>query len=571
MKELFTQIKNEVDIVDVIGHYITLFPAGNYYKGLSPFKSEKTASFTVTPDKKIFYCFSTHIGGDVIDFVSRMENCSQYQAALLLIQRYNLTINNNLLQASLPKSEKKDNYFKIYALFVSWCESQLQENLVARNYLIERGITFYWQQRYNIGYCPSSDMVYDFLKATQKDSLLLEEVISTNIVQKKGRKLFFSCQERIVFPISNTMQLYCAYGARIISTHNTISVAKYINSVACVEFVKKNMLYGLAQARQKMREQKEVYIVEGYMDTVLMAQAGYENTVATMGTAMTKQHIDYIKKIVDSVVVIYDGDSAGQQALLKSVGFFWNESIDVFVVILPVGEDPASLAQKGMIANFIQNKVSIINYFIDEKKRALEDDSLRNKYEVLTDIIKMIETIEDETKKFSIIMKVAKVLEITYESLENIMKKTKSKSNIIQADTKKLNVESSKEIITVDVQEKNLWYLFFYLTFYFYDSDAGMTAKSIFLINNFSDEKFKIILNEYVMQYNCDNNKKFLDFFKEYNEKLYLHCIKIMSMYQFTPIQYSIIYKKIIAISWKKYKKNNEVLSFNDFIKEIEN
>lgn len=568
MKELFIYIKERVDIIDVIGHYISLFPAGNYYKGLSPFKQEKTASFTVTPNKKIFYCFSTHIGGDVIDFVSRMESCSQYQAAQILIQRYGIAVEKSILLLEKENKQEKDNYFKIYDLFVRWAEKKLKENSQAKLYLHNRGITEYWLMQYQVGYCPDSLYINEFLEALQKESILLEEVLKTNIIQKKGKRLFFSCQDRILFPIKNVLNLYCAYGSRTFLEHDMRP--KYINSVSSIEFVKKNLLYGLTQAKLKIKETKVVYFVEGYIDVIMMAQAGYHNTVATMGTAMSKHHIEYIKKFTEQVVIMYDGDSAGYNAIIKSISLFWNESIDVYVVRLPENEDPASLVEKNNIHKIIEKKESIIDFFVTEKKKMLRDNGLKNIHESIIDIIEVIKSIEDEKKQLSLILKVSTQLGINQDYFFSFFKK-KNNSNAVtyDQDNKSALVLANDEDEEGNLKKRNktYWYLFFYLTLFFYDKNNKISTKSVFLLNNFGMIEFKDILEEYFKFSFINNN--FLDFFKEYNNKLYLHCVKIMSMYNFSHKQYQIIYDRIIALSWKKQNQENKKISFKEFIEKM--
>jgi DNA primase len=562
MKQLFIYVKNAVDIVDVISHYIGLFPAGNYFKGLSPFKQEKTASFTVTPDKKIFYCFSSHIGGDVIDFVARMEGCSQYQAAVILIQRYNIVVDKTILNFEKENQSQKDNYFKIYDIFVHWAEKKLLENSNARQYLQDRGIDEYWQNQYHLGYCPDSIYIHDFLQFVQKESILLDEVLKTNIIQKKGRKLFFSCQDRILFPIQNVLNLYCAYGSRIF-LENDIR-PKYINSVASAEFVKKNLLYGLTQARSKIKETKIVYFVEGYIDVIMMAQAGYENTVATMGTAMSKQHIEYIKKFVDQVVIMYDGDLAGYNAIIKSIPLFWNENIDVYIVRLPFMEDPASMVQKNAIHEVIKKKESIMQFFINEKKELLRDNSLKSIHEAIIDIVDVIAMIEDKTKQISLIVKASTELSINQEYLLSFLnnKDKKKETPAVSIALKDRSLMQKEDKII-----KSHWYLFFYLTLFFYDKNNQFSSQSIFLLHNFGLSEFREILNAYFKFQSINNN--FLDFFKVYNEKLYHHAIKVMSIYNFSHTQYQIIFHKIVAISWKKYHADDTSRLFKDFLNYI--
>lgn len=564
MKALFSLIKNAIDIVEVINQYVRLEPIGNYFKGLSPFKNEKTPSFTVTPDKKIFYCFSTHIGGDVIDFISRIENCSQYQAACLLIERYHLKIDKKYTIHAKQKTEEENFYFKIYAIFVQFTQKKLKYNKQAHEYLLSRGINDESINHFSIGFCPGIESIKEFISLVNQESILLVDILKTHLIQEtKTKKLFFTADNRIIFPITNVLHLYCGYGGR--TYFPTDERPKYINSVNTPEFLKKNILYGFCQAKETMQTKKEVYFVEGFLDCIAMHQAGYKNTVATMGTAATKQHIELVKKFVERIIIVYDADTAGKNALLRFIGLCWDQEIDVDIILLPLTEDPASVAQKGTIHEAMQKKLSAISFFVTEKKNSIQSISLKETNNGLKDILDAINSITDEKKKVALLLKVSQEIDIPMTFLEKLL--------FTKENTKKelpiFEIKSIKKNNVTEEQEKRSWYLFFYLTLYFYDPKTEITKKSIFLFRHFAVSNFSIIISAFEQQYH--NNKDFLAFLKEYNEKLYGHCLQFISIYHFSQAQYTVIFNKIFQSCWKLAKNKDRSLTVNNFFTNSKN
>lgn len=570
MKDIFFYLKEHINIVDVVSHYVALNQIGNYYKGLSPFKNEKTASFTVTPDKKIFYCFSTHIGGDVVDFISRVENCSQIEAAHFLIEKYGITLPYEYKIQGANESDDREVYFKVYKAFISWSQEQLYQNPYVLDYLYNRGLLDSTISRYFIGYCPSYSHSNDFILYCKKNNLLMDDIMRTDLIHKKNKTFYLHPSDRIIFPIKNTMDLFCGYGGRIIKSGDIR--AKYVNTANNEFFIKKNIVYGFSEARESMKKEQSVYIVEGYMDTLMMVQAGYKNTVATMGTAMTGYHVNQIKKFVTSVDIVYDGDEAGRRAVLRSISLFWNESIDVNIVPLPSKEDPASLCRDGKMEGYIHKKLPAISFFLMHQKEKIIGNNLQDIVASLKDILEIIITIQDEIKRMAIIFKISEELSIPKEFFLSLFEKWgREKEYGLKANGRKLKEKEpgkKKLIITnnEDRVEKHTWYLFFYLTLHFYQDAIFPIERLILLFSEFGVSILGILLK----QYKTDKiQMSFLDFLKNNNEKIYHHCLKYMAMSNFSHQQYKIIYNKIINISWKIYKNQKKNVIFQDFLAYI--
>lgn len=557
---IFHFIKNQIDIIDVVSHYVNLTPIGYYYKGFSPFKGEKTPSFTVTPEKKIFYCFSTNQGGDVIDFISKIEQCSQYEAALFLIEKYQL-----IIPKTISYDHKKDNetnknserYFKIYKKFVTWAQLQLEDHKKAQSFLEKRGISEKSIEQYSLGFCPSGALFQKFVEEMKKDGILHNDFISIGIIQK-----YFSTPfaDRIIFPIQNYIGLFCGCGARNILESNISS--KYINSQQSNEFSKKKLLYGFEQAKVEIKKTKSVIIVEGYIDVIMTSQAGFKNVIGTMGTALTKEHIDFLKRFVNNIILIYDGDTAGQNAIKKAIQLLWSELIDTDIVILPENEDPASLSEKNMLEKYINQKINAVDFFIQGKKKSLiEDNSLKNIHNIFCEITEILSQIEDQVKKTTLIFKVSQDLNI-HPSLISIFTDQKETKKLTMHTTKKIS--SEKKNVNF---EKELFLLLFYFSIISFEETYCEINEIINILNLNNYEKYVNILIEYK---NTKTTKEpFLDYIKEKYYSLYEHIIKTTSKYIFNKKTYEVLYKKIIEISWKEHQKNNVQCSINHFLSLI--
>jgi DNA primase len=578
MNNIFSYVKKNIDIVDVIGDYVNLTKAGNYYKGFSPFKHEKTPSFTVTPEKNIFYCFSSHIGGDVIEFIAKIENCSQYQAVQFLIQKYNLTIPKTLNNNHKQQNQGTDDvaYFKVYTCFIEWCHSLLYANRAALDYLYKRGITDETIKKFKLGYCPDSAMTESFCRFAATKNILITDIKLTDILIIKNKKIYFSAYNRIIFPIQNYLQLYCGYGARIFLPQDTRP--KYINTNNNNHFIKKNLLYGFSQAKETIKADECVFIVEGYMDAIMMHQSGYSNTIATMGTACTKNHIHHISKFTNYIKLVYDGDVAGKDAMKKIIEICWNMSIDIDVILLPPGTDPAELAQHNTLTQSLQNLQHASSFLISQIPNIQANESLFSLHQSLSEIINIIEMINDEIKKSAVILQIAKELSLNPHIIFNLIEKSKStkKESLAAAASSDLTIQNEKQnhIITPDTdisadKKKIIWYVFFYFILMNWNACKIKLAKFIFIYKNFGIP----ILGDILTQYKNQENEfaDCLDFLKNNYDQIYTHSIKIYATYKFEFEQLPILYNKILALAWQEYKKDNPERHFRDLIESIEN
>ena len=334
-KTSIEQLKNIVDIVDVIGNYIELKKAGSNYKALCPFHDEDTPSFVVSPSKQIFHCFGCGAGGDAIKFVMEYEKLSYPEAIEKLASMYNFSL-------SYTQSQKSGaNLFKALESINELYKRSLFAHKGALEYLKNRGVSDASIEKFEIGYAPSSNEQIDYLKSR---FIPLQDAIEAGILAKE-HSLYARMVERITFAIYSPNGALVGFGGRTITNHP----AKYLNTPQTKLFNKSKLLYGYHIAKQSIYRQKRLIVTEGYLDVVMLHQAGFETAVATLGTALTPQHLPLLRKGEPQVILSYDGDKAGIAAAMKAAKMLASSGIDGGVVIFPAGQDPADMVQKGAI------------------------------------------------------------------------------------------------------------------------------------------------------------------------------------------------------------------------------
>jgi len=310
---LFGYIKGKIAILDVIGTYTTLKKAGLYWKGTCPFHHEKTASFTVSPHREIFYCFGCHAGGDAITFIAKAENCSPMEAIKLLVDRYGLTLPDNLVTDTDSSSlQDKKRYYELCQQVAHWCASNLAKSPVALSYLLERGMDKTTIEKFNIGYFPGGLLsIKNLIASMQKQNILATDLIEAHIITPGKSVLYSPFEERILFPIKDHLGRFCGFGGRIFKPQD--DRAKYYNSRENDYFNKGSLLFGLDVAKASIQQEGSVFLVEGYTDCIAMAKHGFINTVATLGTACTIEHLKILSRYAHTLLIVYDADRAGQE------------------------------------------------------------------------------------------------------------------------------------------------------------------------------------------------------------------------------------------------------------------
>ena len=420
---LFSYLKTRISILEVIHEYATLKKTGLYWKGQCPFHSEKTASFTVSPHKEIFYCFGCHVGGDVIAFMARMEQCTQSEAAKILIERYRIEIPSTLSTSLATSTDENKRYYQLCQSVAQWAHVQLSKSDHALSYLAKRGIAQTAIDHFTIGYFPGGlAQVKKMISELSKEHILVDDLIRGNILSRGKNILFSPFEERILFPITDHLGRYCGFGGRIFKEND--SRAKYYNSHENEYFLKGHLLFGLDRAKKEIQKTGTVFIVEGYTDCILMAQYGYTNTIATLGTACTLDHLVTLARYAQELYVLFDGDNAGKQAILRIGQLCWQASLDLKVISLPAGEDPASyLVKYKSLKEIFGAAQDIFSFFIQTLGAEFDQQSLSGKLQLTRKILEMIQKLDDPLKQDILLQNAQTKLNIPFESLKKELRR----------------------------------------------------------------------------------------------------------------------------------------------------
>jgi len=351
-------LKNTIDIVDVIGNFIELRKAGANYKANCPFHGEKTPSFVVSPSKQIYHCFGCGVGGDSIKFVMELEKLSYPEAIEKLASMFNFSL--SYTKGSSDYSDAK----RVLEAIQTWYVKNLEQNQTARKYLLDRGIAESSIQKFGIGYVPEGNSVMHFLNATL---LPLPQAVEAGVLAKSddGGRYYARLVERITFPIFSVSGAAVGFGGRTITDHP----AKYINSPQTKLFNKSRLLYGYDLAKESIYKNKKLIVCEGYLDVVMFHQAGFNEAVASMGTALTAEHLPLLRKGDPKIILAYDGDKAGQAAAMKAAQMLSAGGFDGGVVLFPDGQDPADLIAKGQsqeVAKLLREAKPLIPFVLEQ-------------------------------------------------------------------------------------------------------------------------------------------------------------------------------------------------------------
>jgi DNA primase len=458
---LFSFVKNNIPILDVVREYVKLRQAGNYWKSPCPFHGEKEASFTVSPDKQIFYCFGCHAGGDVISFIAKKENLSQIEAVTYLIDRYQLHVPEEIQKKSsrnaLTKTSNRKNYFDLCQLVATWAHKQLAEDKAAKEYLKERNILVKTAHYFKIGYFAGGVRnMKNFLKYMADKGVLAKDLIEAGFLMEGRNTLYSPFEQRLLFPIQDVMGRCCGFGGRVFKKGD--KRAKYYNSKEADWFSKGKLLFGLDVAKKEMQEKKSAYLVEGYTDCVAMVQHGYINTVATLGTACTQDHLKILSRYIDTLYVLYDGDAAGQKAILRLTQFCWHVNLELQIVSLPHDEDPASfLGKNGDLKSRILRSVDIFTFFVASVGKDFSKSSLAEKLALSEKIVHVIANVGDSFKKDILLQRACLVMQVPLSSLKDLMWKRRNKVDLKQSSAAVASDELGDKRVIVPLLEERIF------------------------------------------------------------------------------------------------------------------
>ncbi|HEY0653795.1 MAG TPA: DNA primase [Chryseosolibacter sp.] len=417
-RETIDEVKSRVDIVDVIGDFVSLKRSGQNYKALSPFTNEKTASFYVVPAKGIFKDFSSGKGGDGITFVMEHEGMSYLEAIRYLAKKYGVEIKEEEGRSEQEKASQSERD-SLYIL-MNFAKDHYRE-LLTRNeegksiglsYFRERGFNDRTIEKFELGYALNE---WDNLTRTATARGYSEDMLEKAglLIRKDEGKKYDRFRGRVIFPVHNLSGKVIAFGARILTKEK--DQPKYINSPETEIYHKSNVLYGLFQAKNEIRKHEFCYLVEGYTDVISMHQADVENVVASSGTALTEEQIKLMRRFTENVTVLYDGDAAGIKAALRGIDLVLKGGLNVRIVLLPDGEDPDSYSRKHGSTEFkkflAEHTQDFISFKISLYSKEASNDPIK-KAEAIREIVTTIGVIPDPIKRSVYIQETSRLLNI---------------------------------------------------------------------------------------------------------------------------------------------------------------
>lgn len=341
-EQIIRRVKETANIVDVAAESVVLKKAGRNYVGLCPFHAEKTPSFTVSEEKQIFYCFGCHEGGGVFNLLMLLDGLSFPEAVRRVAEKYSIEIPQEGVSPHIKmKLAEKERVFQTNEIARQFFCSMLKDPRIGQKamaYLTDRGITHKIIDNFSLGFAP--DTWDALLKRSQekRQSAQWLEKCGLAVANQKRNGHYDRFRNRVIFPIFDYAGQVIGFGGRVMDAQ----LPKYLNSPETIVFNKSRTLYGIHRARQASRSAGRVFLVEGYFDVLALHLYGIENAVATLGTALTPEHVDLLKGMVGSgkIILVFDGDNAGIQAVRRSIPLFEQKMVEARVITLPKGYDP---------------------------------------------------------------------------------------------------------------------------------------------------------------------------------------------------------------------------------------
>ncbi|MBI2026782.1 MAG: DNA primase [Deltaproteobacteria bacterium] len=448
-------IKERLDIVDVISEYISLKSAGRNSKGLCPFHGEKTPSFVVSSEKQIFHCFGCGAGGNVFTFLMKVESLSFVEAVKKLAPKAGVKIENDDRneKKQTETQNKKETILKMNRWGMEQYHRYLMKDanaLEPRHYLENRGIGMKTREEFKLGFSPN---LWQFLsgallkKKVSRD-LILESGLAA--VSKNNDNIYDYFRNRLMFPIQNTHLNIVGFGARTLEKEGQ---PKYLNSKDSPVYNKSLNLYGLAQARAHIAENDSVIVVEGYFDVLSLYDKGIKNVVAPLGTALTQDQIRLIKRYTRSIIMLFDGDKAGIEAVKRSLSLLLKEEMSGQIVILPDSLDPDDYIKKygaEKLLKLIKNSKDYVLYLLDSLSQDC-GNSITGKSKVLDEILPYVQEVPHLIQRNLYIKEIAERLDIEENRVHLLMDRMKHSQRLPESKS-----IPKSEVNSMDMSEKTV-------------------------------------------------------------------------------------------------------------------
>ncbi|MFH1582429.1 MAG: DNA primase [bacterium] len=455
MENPIEEIKNRLDIVEVVGSYLKLQKTGINYRAVCPFHSEKKPSFFVSPTRQLWHCFgSCSEGGDIFKFVMKMEGVEFGDALRILAQKTGVELKRQSPEYAKLKSER-ERLYEICEWSAKFFEKQLQESKTgreAKDYLLKRGVTEESLRKWRVGYAPDVwQSLSDFLNSKNYKKEEMEKA-GLALASEKG-SLHDRFRGRIIFPIFDLNSQVIGFGGRVFKDKDKNEVAKYVNTPQTILYDKSRVLYGLDKAKLAIRKQDYCILVEGYVDVIMVSQAGFENVVATSGTALTPFQLKILKRYTENLYTAFDMDIAGDAATKRGIDLAQAQEFNIKVIILPEGSDPADMVSKDIKEweKRVREGKSILDFYFETTFNRFDLNSSDGEKKIIKTLLPAIKKIPNIIIQSRWAGKLANKLGIKTEDVEQELRKIKEeyseKLGIEPEEEKNIPVKTRKELL----------------------------------------------------------------------------------------------------------------------------
>ena len=563
-EELIEEIRSSNDIVDVISQYVILKRSGRNFFGLCPFHKEKSPSFSVSPDKQIFHCFGCGVGGNVIHFVSKIENLDFRETLELLANRANITLPT--LDNSYQDNKKailKSKVYEINEIAAKFYHENLYKptSKPAQEYIKKRKLDNRTLKSFLIGYSGNFDELYNLLK---QKGFTEEQILASSLVNKTDNGKFIDrFRKRLMIPIQDTSGKFIAFGGRVLDD----SKPKYINSPENIVYSKGRNLFGLNVA--KKGDTKKLIIVEGYMDAISLYQRGITNVVASLGTALTEQQGRLLRKNSEQVIIGYDADGAGQAATLRGLEILQNMGCDIRVLQIYGAKDPDEFVIKYGPERFqkcVDSAISLVEFKVKILKQNLNIENVNDKIKFLNEIAKILSKVDNSMEKEIYIDKISKEYGISKEAIYGevnklVYKKDNDKKVLESTPIKNLLRKENTEKIDESIIKREKMVIYILVN---YPQESYEKVKDTILVDNIKAEINKKIISKIYELYAQGKTSNILDSFDD--EEIINYLSGIMAD------DFGILdINKCIEDLLTTYNKEKLVNRRNEIIKKLEN
>lgn len=464
--EIIEEVRQNNDVVDIISQYVHLTRKGRNYFGLCPFHSEKSPSFSVSPDRQIFHCFGCGVGGNVYTFLMKIEGITFKESLEQLAERANIQLPTYENSADAAKDELKAKVYKVNEFAAEFYHQNLYKPVarIGQEYVKKRKMNRETLEAYRIGFSGRFDELYKALKAQGFEE---KEILESGLVNKNANGTYIDrYRERLMFPICDARGKVIAFGGRILDDSKIkdpkFPQPKYINSPENVVYSKGRHLFGLNVAKKESA--KKLLIVEGYMDVISLHQRGITNVVGALGTALTEQQGWLLRKNTEQVILGFDADGAGQTAIERSMKILQKMGCDMRVLQIEGAKDPDEYIVKfgeGRFRLAMDNAISLVEFTVKNLKKDLNLDNTSDKIKFLNEIAKILSKVENTMEREIYIEKIAKGYNISKEAIYAEVNKLIYAGNktdkVLQSNTKEIKhveIEIKDDIIDEDLQRR---------------------------------------------------------------------------------------------------------------------